>query len=89
MIFFNICRIFILFFLNENSEQDLWGTPTFFKMRNSEDIPKLQSFSKHYKEISIFQDLKYPVNISFSSEFRTECRSAQIICFLTQEPINE
>ena len=28
------------FFLNENSEQDLWGTPTFFKMRNSEDIPK-------------------------------------------------
>ena len=27
-------------FLNENSEQDLWGTPTFFKMRNSEDIPK-------------------------------------------------
>ena len=27
-------------FLNENSEQDLWGTPTFFKMRNLEDIPK-------------------------------------------------
>ena len=29
-----------VFFLNKNSEQDLWGTPTFFKMLNSEDIPK-------------------------------------------------
>ena len=46
-------------FLDENSEKDLWGTPTFFKMRNSEDIPKF-FFKKHYKKL--IKKINFPLN---------------------------